>query len=57
MGAVDQVKSTFPQISGQQADTDSGRNLENSGEEIRIEWNSLNKNEESISHLKASEVE
>ena len=57
MGAVDQVKSTFPQISGQQADTDSGRNLENSAEEIRIEWNSLNKNEESISHLKASEVE
>ena len=57
MGAADQVKSTFPLISGQQADTDSGRNLENSGEEIRIEWNSLNKNEESISHLKASEVE
>jgi hypothetical protein len=52
MGAVDLEKSTFPPISGQRADIDSDRNLENSGEEIRIEWDSLNKNEESISHLK-----
>jgi hypothetical protein len=57
MGAVGRAKSTFPLISDQQADTDSGRNLENSAEEIRIELNSLNKNVETISHLKASEVE
>jgi hypothetical protein len=37
MDAVAQGKSTFPPTSGQRADTDWDRNLENSVEEIRIE--------------------